>query len=82
MEALATEFHRSRRYQPPFALFTWEHQSTVVTVSIGVVMLSSEIDQIETLVTPADQAMYYAKHRGRSRVELYSEACASEDQLG
>ena len=158
MEALAMEFHRSRRYQHPFALlfldvdhfkeindrhghvfgdhvllhvvqsargiirpsdimgryggeefviglvecdqsgalqiaerirlkiaqeqFTWEHHSTVVTVSIGVVMLSPEIDQVETLVTRADQAMYYAKHRGRNRVELYSEACASENQLG
>ncbi len=158
MEALAMEFHRSRRYQHPFALlfldvdhfkeindrhghqfgdhvllhvvqsargiirpsdimgryggeefviglvecdqsgalqiaerirlkiaqeqFMWEHHSTVVTVSIGVVMLSPEIDQVETLVTRADQAMYYAKHRGRNRVELYSEACASENRLG
>ena len=53
MEALATEFHRSRRYQHPFVLFTWEHHSTVVTVSIGIVMLSPEIDQVETLVTRA-----------------------------
>jgi diguanylate cyclase (GGDEF)-like protein len=158
MEALAMEFHRSRRYQHPFALlfldvdhfkeindrhghvfgdhvllhivelargiirppdimgryggeefviglvecyqsgalqiaerirlkiaqeqFTWEHHSTVVTVSIGVVMLSPEIDQVETLVTRADQAMYYAKRRGRNRVELYGEACASENQQG
>ena len=158
MEALALEFHRSRRYQHPFALlfldvdhfkeindrhghqfgdhvllhvvqsargiirpsdimgryggeefmiglvecdqsgalqiaerirlkialeqFTWEHHSTVVTVSIGVVMLSPEIDQVETLVTRADQAMYYAKHRGRNRVELYGEACVSENQPG
>jgi diguanylate cyclase (GGDEF)-like protein len=61
---------------------TWEHHSTVVTVSIGVVMLSPEIDQVATLVTRADQAMYYAKHRGRNRVELYSEACVSKNQLG
>ena len=60
----------------------WEHHSTSVTVSIGIVMLSPEIDQVETLVTRADQAMYYAKHRGRNRVELYSEACASENQRG
>jgi diguanylate cyclase (GGDEF)-like protein len=156
MEALALEFHRSRRYQHPFALlfldvdhfkeindrhghifgdhvllhvvqlargiirppdimgryggeefviglvecdqsgalqiaerirqkisqeqYTWEHHSTVVTVSIGVVMLSQAIDQVETLVVRADEAMYCAKRRGRNRVELYSEACASENQ--
>ena len=158
MEALALEFHRSRRYQHPFALlfldvdhfkeindrhghifgdhvllhvvqlargiirppdimgryggeefviglvecdqsgalqiaerirqkvsqeqFTWEHHPTVVTVSIGVVMLSPEIDRIETLVARADEAMYCAKRRGRNRVELYSDACASKNQLG
>ncbi len=156
MEALAMEFHRSRRYQHPFALlfldvdhfkeindrhghvfgdhvllhvvqsaggiirppdmigryggeefviglvecdqagalqiaerirlkiaqdqFAWEHHATTVTVSIGVVMLSPEIDQVETLIARADQAMYHAKRRGRNRVELYSEECASEYQ--
>lgn len=60
---------------------TWEHHSTVVTVSIGVVMLSPEIDQVETLVTRADQAMYHAKRSGRNRIELYSEACVSENRL-
>ena len=156
MEALAMEFHRSRRYQHPFALlfldvdhfkeindrhghvfgdhvllhvvhlargiirppdimgryggeefviglvecdqagalqiaerirlkiaqnqFAWEHHATAVTVSIGVVMLSPEIDQVETLVTRADQAMYHAKRRGRNRVELYSEECESKNQ--
>ena len=60
--------------------FTWEHHSTSVTVSIGVVMLSPEIDQVETLVTRADQAMYYAKHRGRNRIELYNKDCTSENQ--
>ena len=156
MEALAMEFHRSRRYQHPFALlfldvdhfkgindrhghafgdhvllhvvqlargiirppdiigryggeefviglvecdqagalqiaerirlkiaqdqFAWEHHVTAVTVSIGVVMLSPEIDQVETLITRADQAMYHAKRRGRNRVELYNEECASKNQ--
>jgi GGDEF domain-containing protein len=62
--------------------FAWEHHATAVTVSIGVVMLSPEIDRVETLITRADQAMYHAKRRGRNRVELYSEACASENQPG
>jgi diguanylate cyclase (GGDEF)-like protein len=158
MEALAMEFHRSRRYQHPFALLfldvdhfkeindrhghvfgdhvllhivqlargiirppdimgryggeefviglvecdqssalqiaerirlkiaqeqcTWEHHSTVVTVSIGVVMLSPEIDRVKTLVARADEAMYCAKRKGRNRVELYSDACLSKNQLG
>ncbi len=60
--------------------FAWEHHATAVTVSIGVVMLSPDIDQVETFITRADQAMYHAKRRGRNRVELYNEACASKNQ--
>lgn len=57
-----------------------EGHVTVVTVSIGVVMLSPEIEQVETLITRADQAMYQAKRKGRNRVELYTETCASKGQ--
>lgn len=60
--------------------FAWEHHATAVTVSIGVVMLSPEIDRVETLITRADQAMYHAKRRGRNRVELYNEEWASKNQ--
>jgi len=60
--------------------FSWEHRATVVTVSIGVVMLSPEIDRVEMLITRADQAMYQAKRRGRNRVELYREAYASNSR--
>ena len=62
--------------------FAWEHHVTAVTVSIGVVMLSPDIDQVETFITRADQAMYHAKRRGRNRVELYNEECASKNQPG
>jgi diguanylate cyclase len=58
--------------QTPFA---WEQHATAVTVSIGVAVLSPEIDQVETLVTRADKAMYHAKRKGRNRVELYNEEC-------
>jgi len=58
----------------------WKDHVTAVTVSIGVAMLSPEIDHVDTFVTRADQAMYYAKRRGRNRVELYNEACLSIDQ--
>jgi PleD family two-component response regulator len=43
-------------------------------------MLSPDIDQVETFITRADQAMYHAKRKGRNRVELYHEACVSKDQ--
>jgi diguanylate cyclase (GGDEF)-like protein len=62
--------------------FAWEAQATAVTVSIGVAMLSQEIDRVETLIAHADQAMYQAKRRGRNRVELYNEACMLKDQIG
>lgn len=60
--------------------FSWEQHATAVTVSIGVAMLSPDIDQVETFITRADQAMYHAKRKGRNRVELYHEACVSKDQ--
>jgi diguanylate cyclase (GGDEF)-like protein len=60
--------------------FAWERHVTAVTVSIGVVMLSPDIDQVETFITRADQAMYHAKGRGRNRVELYTGECVSKDQ--
>jgi diguanylate cyclase (GGDEF)-like protein len=60
--------------------FAWEQHVTAVTVSIGVVMLSSEIDHVEMLITRADQAMYHAKRSGRNRVQLYNEECVSRSQ--
>ncbi len=53
--------------------FLWEQHATTVTVSIGIAMLSPDIDQVGTFIARADQAMYQAKRRGRNRVELYSE---------
>jgi diguanylate cyclase (GGDEF)-like protein len=53
--------------------FLWEQHATTVTVSIGIAMLSSDIDQVGTFIARADEAMYQAKRRGRNRVELYAE---------
>ena len=58
--------------------FAWDHLVSAVTVSIGVAMLSPDIDHVETFIARADQAMYDAKRRGRNRVELYKEECASK----
>lgn len=60
--------------------FAWEHHVTAVTVSIGVALCSPEMEQVETLIARADQAMYHAKRRGRNRVELYNKECMSKDQ--
>jgi len=60
--------------------FAWEHHISAVTVSIGVAMLSPDIDHVDTFIIRADQAMYHAKRRGRNRVELYSEECVSKNQ--
>ena len=62
--------------------FVWDHHVATVTVSIGVVMLTPDIDQVETFITRADQAMYNAKRRGRNRVELHEEECASKNVPG
>ena len=60
--------------------FAWEHHVSVVTVSIGVAMLSPDIDHVETFIARADQAMYHAKRRGRNRVESYNEEPSSNNQ--
>lgn len=60
--------------------FSWERHVTAVTVSIGVAMVSTDIDHVETFIARADQAMYQAKRRGRNRVELYNEESASKAQ--
>jgi diguanylate cyclase (GGDEF)-like protein len=70
---------RMKIAQEQFAL---AHHATAVTVSIGVAMLSPEIDRIETLITRADEAMYDAKCRGRNRVELYREVGALKNRPG
>ena len=79
MEALAMEFHRSRRYQHPFALLFLD-----VDCFKEINDLHEHVfgDHVLLHVARADGAMYCAKRKGRNRVELYSEACASKNQSG
>lgn len=44
-----------------------------VTISLGVASYFKEIKTEEELINRADEALYHAKHRGRNRVEVYSE---------
>lgn len=48
-----------------------EHVS--VTVSIGLAVLTPDVERIETLLARADRALYEAKARGRNRVEVYGD---------
>jgi len=52
--------------------FTWESQSFRIGVSIGIVPVTADADNIETLLTRADIACYTAKDLGRNRVQVYA----------
>lgn len=62
--------------------FVQAHHATAVTVSIGVAMLSSEIDRIETLITRADEAMYEAKRRGAESRGVVRRSVRAEGPAG
>jgi diguanylate cyclase (GGDEF)-like protein len=46
--------------------------SIAVTASIGISVLSSKDECLESLIDQADQAMYMAKNKGRNQVTLAS----------
>jgi diguanylate cyclase (GGDEF)-like protein len=54
----------------------WEQNVASVTVSIGVAMLTPEVDRVETLIDHADRALYEAKAGGRNRVNMFQDASA------
>jgi len=58
---------RRRVASEPFAA---DVQPPVVTISVGVAVLSREIATAEQLVERADAALYAAKQRGKNRVEV------------
>lgn len=45
-----------------------------LTVSIGISSLSPGLETPETIINAADRALYYAKERGKNRVESYEDA--------
>lgn len=42
-----------------------------LTVSIGVATLTDDVDEVTTLISNADRALYAAKNAGRNRVSVY-----------
>jgi diguanylate cyclase len=52
----------------------WEQNVASVTVSIGIAMLTPNVDRVETLIDRADQALYEAKAGGRNRVKVFKDA--------
>ena len=57
--------------------FEWQDSFTTIRASIGVVMVSSECDEVASLMSSADVACYTAKDMGRNRVHLYRDSDAS-----
>lgn len=53
--------------------FSYEDRSFVVGASVGVVIVSDVDENLERIMSAADQACYAAKDAGRNRVHLYHE---------
>ena len=57
--------------------FEWQDSFTTIRVSIGVVMVTAEDDDVANLMSSADVACYSAKDMGRNQVHLYKDSDAS-----
>ena len=51
-------------------VFHYASEEFTVSLSIGIIEINSEIDDIELLMTNVDSACYVAKQSGRSRIHL------------
>jgi len=60
-------------------LFLWEGKSFSVGASIGLVMIDERWNTRSALFSAADAACYEAKHKGRNRVAVFTEAEATTD---
>ena len=58
--------------------FEWQDSFTTIRVSVGVVMVTSEDDNVASLMSSADVACYSAKDMGRNQVHLYKDSDASQ----
>jgi diguanylate cyclase (GGDEF)-like protein/PAS domain S-box-containing protein len=61
--------------QPPFVL---EEQEVFITASIGISLNNSTQERAEDLLRHADLAMYWAKHKGKARYELFEPSMGTD----
>ena len=54
--------------------FSWQNRSFAIGVSIGMVMVDSKSESVDSIMSAADMACYAAKDQGRNRIRLYSDA--------
>ncbi|MCK0472966.1 bifunctional diguanylate cyclase/phosphodiesterase [Halalkalibacter sp. APA_J-10(15)] len=60
--------------------FTLKDQDVSVSPSIGISQYPNDSDNDESLVNAADQAMYYAKRRGKNSFHIYDSSIDYNDQ--
>ncbi|MEJ2256505.1 MAG: EAL domain-containing protein [Woeseiaceae bacterium] len=57
--------------------FEWQDAFTTVRCSIGVVLVTSENNEVAALMSSADVACYSAKDKGRNQIHFYRDSDAS-----
>ncbi|GAE31560.1 sensor domain-containing protein [Halalkalibacter hemicellulosilyticus] len=60
--------------------FTLKDQDVSVSPSIGISQYPNDSNDIESLMNAADQAMYYAKRRGKNSFHIYDSSVDYNDQ--
>ncbi len=76
-EERAVEVAESIRAAVEEFRFEWKESLTSVRCSVGVVIVTDEVDDVATLMSSADVACYSAKDMGRNQVHLYRDSDAS-----
>jgi diguanylate cyclase (GGDEF)-like protein len=74
----ATEIAESLREAIAAFRFSWRDSSMQVGVSIGIVPVEADSENVATLMSAADVACYVAKDSGRNRIHVYEEGDAAE----
>lgn len=70
------------RMQTAAFRFDWRGQHFYVSLSIGVVVLSSDFEDALDVLNCADDACYKAKHGGRNQVFMYSKKQQLSETMG
>ncbi len=76
-EQQATDVAESIRNAVEGYRFAWQETFAAVRVSIGVVMVTADVEDVAMLMSSADVACYSAKDQGRNQVHFYRASDAS-----